>query len=263
MSSGAKAPIIGCNSFQRIGDDKLIRGKTNGGSWFAFEENIPLSELSRKLGVDESKLSGFNDAEKLRNLTRQMLGKGLLFELARAVDELGGNFVWTPELPGIDNLVTDDAQKLADEVATLRQQTKRLEELGETNEELKEAIRGIQESADRVEGQGNQLTARILLPRAELMNVQLVRSDALDRLEEYNSDQNIAFLLVGAFLGAILGILSNWATNENFVITRFSAVLILVLIALLIGSGVWAWQLRKRAATVKRQMLGGDGAQVE
>jgi len=79
------------------------------------------------------------------------------------------------------------------------------------------------------------------------MSVRLVPSDSLDRLEEYRSDVNWAYLFIGAFLGAIMGILSNWATNEEFIITRYSKVLMGLFLILAIGSGAWACNINRRA----------------
>ena len=110
-------------------------------------------------------------------------------------------------------------------------------------------------TATRAIGRSEELTARILLPPREMTDVQLLPSDALDRLEEYRSDENIAYLLIGAFSGAILGILSNWATNDTFVITRVSLVL-LGFFAVLCGMSIfWAWRLRGRIASIKQKTL--------
>jgi hypothetical protein len=77
----------------------------------------------------------------------------------------------------------------------------------------------------------------------------------LERLEEYRADENKAFLLIGLFGGACLGIFSNWATNENFTITRASLVLLGILAMLTVFCAFWAFQINKRAKSVRERML--------
>jgi len=65
----------------------------------------------------------------------------------------------------------------------------------------------------------------------------------------------LLFLLIGAFAGAVLGILSNWATNENFTITRFSIVLMIFMLVLTTACLFWVRIIRRRADALKKQML--------
>lgn len=110
----------------------------------------------------------------------------------------------------------------------------------------------------RTQAEHNELTAPISFPRREDMTVQLIDSSLLDRLEEYRSDETVAFLFVGAWLGAILGVLVNWYTAAEFVVTRESQVLLAILFILLGGSAFVAFRLRRRAAMVKRRLFPND-----
>ena len=101
----------------------------------------------------------------------------------------------------------------------------------------------------------SKLQAPVVLPSRDDLRITLVRSDQLDRLEEYRSDENLFFGLAGLFAGAILGILDNWFTNEEFVITKPTLVLMVLLAILAIGCGLRAWALKKRARRVKDRLL--------
>jgi len=91
--------------------------------------------------------------------------------------------------------------------------------------------------------------------------VRLVPSDSLDRLEEYRTDENVAYLLMGAFGGAILGFLSNLATNQQFIITRFSVMLMILFGVLTVLGIYWAFRLRGRVNRVKGRIFHPVGEQ--
>jgi len=111
---------------------------------------------------------------------------------------------------------------------------------------------------DDVGGQGEDLTARVILPRREAMDIYLAPSHWLERLEEYHSDENAALMLTGTFLGLTLGILSNWLTNESFSITRASIVIMAVFAILTLGSLFWARSIRRKVETVRKQIFSHD-----
>jgi len=100
-----------------------------------------------------------------------------------------------------------------------------------------------------------EIRAPIMIPPMEDISVRLVPSHLLERLEEYRSDENKAYLLIGLFGGSILGVLGNWATNENFTITRVSMVLIGIMFCLTIACIWWAYRINQRASRVRDQML--------
>lgn len=109
--------------------------------------------------------------------------------------------------------------------------------------------------ADLITNQLEGLKASVRVPPEEEMTVTLVKVDSLDRLEEYRSVQNIIFLLIGLFGGSTLSILVNWTTNEAFIITRFSLVLIALFFVLTIICALFAFCLHQRINSVLNRML--------
>jgi hypothetical protein len=81
----------------------------------------------------------------------------------------------------------------------------------------------------------------------------------LHHLDEYRTDENKESLLAGLFGGATVGILADWFTSENFVVTRPS----LVLIALFAVLACYFWIRMKaiddRATKARDKMLGTTG----
>ena len=101
-----------------------------------------------------------------------------------------------------------------------------------------------------------ELTARVLLPP---LVVRLLPSVALERLEEYHSDENIVYLLIGVFAGGVLGIISNWATGVPLVVSHSSFILLLVYLFLTMVFAFWARRIRQRVEDVRNQILKQDG----
>lgn len=117
-------------------------------------------------------------------------------------------------------------------------------------------VAGMAETVDSASRAGERLRAEVLLPPAEDMAVRLVPSDSLDRLEEYRSDENKAYLFVGIFLGAVLGILSNWVTASAFEITRVSGSFMMLFVVLAALAGAQARQAADRSRRVRSRLLG-------
>ncbi len=113
----------------------------------------------------------------------------------------------------------------------------------------------VESASLAVQEKVDELSARVILPRKEDMDVPLVPSHLLDRLEEYHSDEKVIYSLIGLFGGAMLGILGNWATNESFTVTRFSVVLLVFLAILTLACGLAAWSINRRAVAARHRML--------
>src|SRR5690349_9935096 len=103
---------------------------------------------------------------------------------------------------------------------------------------------------DSIATQPEQLKAPVSLPSEDEMTLQLVVANSIERLEEYQREQNVIFLLIGLFGGSIDGILVNWATNETFIITRFSLVLLFLFTALTIICVLFALYIHRRIKKV-------------
>jgi hypothetical protein len=182
-----------------------------------------LRRLSSSVGVEFDSLSGNNKQEKIKELLTSVEHRGRFDEFFLDV--------MRPFL-----------EKHLDATA---------------DEEVKITLKKIDDAAETIALRNKELTARILLPERKHLNVPLAPVHSLERLEEYRSDENIAYLLTGAFVGAILGILSNWADNDPFVLTRISIVLMILLVILTIFCVIWAIRLNRRATSVKKDILSG------
>jgi 6-pyruvoyl-tetrahydropterin synthase len=161
-----------------------------------------------------------------------------------------------------DHYFTNDrerkvAQELEQSIEKLRAQIAELKEAvpDKQQAQVTDQLREIATTIEQMSVSNKELKADILLPPMEDMNVRLVRSDTLDRLEEYRMDESKAYLLIGVFGGAIFGILSNWATNETFTITRPSRMLMILFFIFALATTLWAYQVSGRARRVRNQLL--------
>jgi hypothetical protein len=138
---------------------------------------------------------------------------------------------------------------------TLRDADSYLKTVVEQNrqEELKKVLLELKSSLTEARDTATDLTARVILP--EDIAVQLVPSNLLEHLDEVRSDENKAYLFIGVFAGAEVGIVVNWATDDQFTITRPSLVLAALFGVLLLISAGWAWLLSRRGARLKSQLF--------
>ena len=127
---------------------------------------------------------------------------------------------------------------------------------------MRTKIQEVAQLVDRAKEQGEGLKAPVVLPSIEEMTVNLVPAHLLERLEEYQQEKGVALLLLGTFLGGILGIVGNWATNLS--ITQFSLVLMSVFVFLALGAYLWTRHTGARATGVidriRRPILPQSGA---
>jgi hypothetical protein len=150
----------------------------------------------------------------------------------------------------VDNLNVD-LDNLRSQVEQLKDELAGKEELAQLNDRLDEITASVQKASEK----GQELKAKVLLPPSELMDVQLIPSHSLERLEEYRSDEKKAYVLLGVFLGCVFGILSNWAIQDTFVWTRQASVLLVLFLILTFGLAIWAHQINSRVVKVKNRML--------
>ncbi len=149
----------------------------------------------------------------------------------------------------------DELVNLSVDIANIRQQLLELQKVQPSEDAIDERVKSMIKVAEKASDRSDELTARLVLPSSSLTDVPLIPVHTLDRLEEYRSDENIAHLLIGLFGGSTLGILSNWATDENFTIPRFSIVLIILFIALTVACWIWARRIDNRAKAIKAKMI--------
>ena len=145
----------------------------------------------------------------------------------------------------------NDVDNLQKQFAQLRKNVEADVQYSKESDEIKK----LEELISNVRSKSKELKADVILPPKEMLNVYLVPSTLLDQLEEYRADQNIAYLLMGAFSGAMLGIFSNWVTDPNFTITPPSKLFLGLFLSLTIFSAIWSAVISKRAQKVKKKML--------
>ncbi len=245
------------------------------------------------LGVDPELLPGQSKTQKSRELVVFMERRGKLDQLVDAIERLqpvlGLSQLTAPDsdssrypvsapvtgqlsssLEGISldatAVVTQntppipvyqkDIDGLKNEIAGLRQQTIELiAKIGSGDSESKavdELANEIIRAANRAVGRTEDLTAVLVPPKNP--RIRLLMEHDVDRLEEYRSDENIAFLLTGLFAGAAVSIFVNWATDSTFSPTPISITLLILFGLLALGAYYWGYRLKKRAETIhKRQ----------
>lgn len=244
-------PIIGNDDSTITKDALALRLYDILTGHYSFDE---LWDIATELDIDLDTLPGDSKSSKARELITYAKRHGRLSELAdivrRTRPHLVGQNRSTFAVQSSDSEVTN----LNLELSGLRQQISELRQAS-TDIHIEERLREILKTANRAVGRSEELSARIILPSQDVTDVHLIPTHSLDHLEEYRSDENIVYLLIGAFSGAILGVLSNWATTEPFVITRFSIVLLSILAVLTVACIFWAWRLRKRTTALKERFL--------
>lgn len=180
-----------------------------------------------------------------------------------------GEFVFSgrPDAEEVDTLkkelaaTTDQITAVWNQVAGLQAQLTKNAQT-EQNQAIQAEVAAIAQTVSQVQTQLTQaqrqtegLTAPIVMPTPEDMQIRLVPTHWLERLEEYRADEANAKAIALLFCGAILGILINWATSEQFIVTRFSVVLILLFGLLAAGLGRWVARVRQRATLMRDRML--------
>jgi hypothetical protein len=165
---------------------------------------------------------------------------------------MGDGIIVTGSIQG--NIIQDQsAERLANSLKQLEDKIKTLQD-APTDAVSKRDFDQLLASIQKAQESSADLKAPIVLPPMEDMHVRLVTSTSLDRLEEHRADESKAYLLVGAFGGSILGILSNWATSENFTITKPSILLMGLLMVLCLMAVGWAMTVRSRAKAVMERI---------
>jgi VIT1/CCC1 family predicted Fe2+/Mn2+ transporter len=99
------------------------------------------------------------------------------------------------------------------------------------------------------------ITAPVKLPSQEAMTVQLGPVNYIERLDEYHSDENLAYALIGLLVGAILGIIADGFVQ---IPVQFSSLSIILIIILVIFSGfslLWLIRIRNRRKSVQKQII--------
>lgn len=224
-----------------------------------------LREIAEKLKVDIDTLPGEDSKSKAKELIayvdRRHQLPDLVLEAMRLyatrrlqsddIGSLGSDEITLPVAEGSSlSALNYQIKSLHQQVEELRQQPSQTGDTAKLDE--------LARTADTA----SRLTADIVLPSADAMAVRLVPVHQLERLEEYRSDENWGFLLIGTFLGGVLGILVNAANTDNFAFSRPSIVLMGVMFVLTVLSLLWTIRLKKRAIEITKGMIPGKKSKV-
>lgn len=227
-----------------------------------YLEQAPIDEFNeivQKMGVSVADLPGKGQKEKAQEVIAYLDRRNQLPDLTLTIMR---SFV-TKRLTQVDSASeTQDLQIPPTWSNALSALNIQLESLQKQVEEIKEKpdsdeIPAKLEEITRTATAAQQLTADVVLPPADTMAVRLVPVHQLERLEEYRSDENWSFLFLGTFFGAILGIFSNWAANEPLTISRFSVILLILLVLLSSIMVAWLYRLRNRTNNILGKILSG------
>jgi len=124
---------------------------------------------------------------------------------------------------------------------------------------IREKLDYLEQTVSGVLAASQRISAPVILPPTEDLQVRLVAATSLVRLEEYRQEENKWFAVTGMFLGGILGMFVNWVTGG--VMTPASWVLVVAFLVIAALAGYTSWQYHLRAAPLWKRIL-GEGAPI-
>jgi transcriptional regulator with XRE-family HTH domain len=166
-----------------------------------------------------------------------------------------------PASPAIVQPVVDPARELSVQFQDLQNSLENLVQRVEqttsvssstssVTEELLDAldtVRQAQQTAQRI-------TAEVVLPSQEDLQVRLISASSFERLEEYRNEENKWFSLAGLFVGAILGVLINSVTGG--VMTSAAWIFIGLFLVMTVIMAWTAYTFQKRAERLRTRIAG-------
>ena len=133
---------------------------------------------------------------------------------------------------------------------------------GESKDEsltLAEEIENLRGTLSDLQSTSQEITAPVRIPSQKDMEVKLVATTSLERLEEYRSDENIWFSLFGVCLGAVMAILINLVTGGQS--TTETWIILGIIVAVAVTTGGAAIVNRIRGNRAKAYILGSHTAE--
>lgn len=124
---------------------------------------------------------------------------------------------------------------------------------GSGSEKLSNDIDELRHSINEIQVTSKKLAAPVILPNPKDMQVTLVSSSSLDRLEEYRNEENKWFSVLTLFVGSILGLLTNLVTGGS--LTPSALVICVVFLIMAFFSGWSAFGFRARATAIRNRIL--------
>jgi|GEM_PF-6700737 len=142
--------------------------------------------------------------------------------------------------------------------ASLRTKIEEISQVGTfgQNTVILDQFQELRETISKMQTTSQSLTAPVVLPTPEDMEVKLVSSTSLERLEEYRSEESKWGTWLGVFVGAIIGILINLATGGQ--LTQSALILISTFVLLSILTGWTEYSFKERAHRLKERIMGNQ-----
>lgn len=236
---------------------------------FSLDE---LRVLTYSLGVDYDSLPEGGKSTKIRELILYLARHGQLENLIQEASRIRPSADWnkvislhSDQLQPAEQTGLETRQKdvigLESDIASLRQVVLELQSNVITDEKLKKYSEELLRYANRAIDRTEDLKAELELPPPEKRKIRMIPEHQVSRLEDFGSrleqhrsDENIAFLLIGLFAGAAVGIVVNWATNDTFNPTPVSITFLIFFLVLTLGAGLWTYRIHKRVSEVQNQI---------
>jgi len=176
------------------------------------------------------------------NKPRTLNGESRLFPLADLSNKSLNSQADLVLQTRIDNLTST--------VETLQDLIKQPDQMGsDVLQRIQQELSVITINLDKLKTEAPRITAPVRIPTPEAMEVTLVSTTMLERLEEYRHESNKWDTIFGLFIGATLGILTNLVTGGEMTFETW------VVIAILVGmSAFTGWtghKYKERAAVIK------------
>jgi len=253
MSSSFEKSLIYFLEKKRIPLDSVIPGYGYASELKDYVTGLRMPSRERLLDIINWLALGGRESERLINayefsIMSNMSGKS---QIQHSRTETSEKF--EGQLENVQKAL-DSVTKRLDTVSS---QSSNTHDLKQELQNLKtEILETVKPQISQLEQTGKELSATVMWPSKRDMQIQLVNINSLDRLEEYRSNQGTWSAFAGLFLGAILGVLINWATGAAM--TDAAWVLVIAFFVVSIVFGYFYHIDNMRVQRVKNQMLDRD-----
>lgn len=100
-----------------------------------------------------------------------------------------------------------------------------------------------------------EMSAPVYVPTRDSLAIGLVPSDLVYKLEESRSDEMRWSSIMWTLVGAVLGIIVNWATYDPMVISRASLIVFAILALMAVFIWIATRDYKKRADDAKGRII--------
>lgn len=145
----------------------------------------------------------------------------------------------------------EDTQQAVDEMSSRLDERPAIQ--AQEEDEFLNLTKKLINSLDQIKIPPQSLMAPVILPPTKDMEIRLVSSTSLQRLEEYRFEENKWYTVTGILGGAILGIIINVATGGQM--TAIAWILVITFAVLCAITGWTAWNYQQRGNDIRKQIL--------